>query len=403
MIRRCLVLIFTLMVLQGCDSSKSSDTITSPAIGVTMVSAGSTHSCGIFDGSAMCWGGQNEGALGNNKNEATSAATRVQVDGLTTGVTALASHRTFSCAVVSGAVKCWGTSLIGSVDGTATGYRSIVPAQVKGLTANATAVAVGLYHGCALISGGVKCWGSNSNGQLGSTLAGSSISEPVAVDGLTTGVTAIAAGVHSTCAVVSGGVKCWGVNTHGQLGDGTTTTAYSPVTVTNLPAGTGIASLAIGGDSDGTHVCAVTTAGAVMCWGANGKGQLGNGTTTDSKVPAAVSGLTTGASSVAAGVRHSCAILTSGKVKCWGYNNVGQLGNGSVTDASSPVEVSEITTSISSIAAGGTLTAEGITSHSCVTLADKSAKCWGGGRDGQLGNGGSGTGTQATTPTAVVN
>ena len=153
------------------------------------------------------------------------------------------------------------------------------------------------------------------------------------MSGLSSGVASIAAGYDDTCALTTGGaVKCWGYNGHGELGDGSTTDSTTPVDVSGLTSG--VAGIAAGWD----HTCALTTGGAVKCWGDNFYGQLGDTTTTDRSTPADVSGVSSGVV-VAAGTYHTCALITGGGVKCWGDNAYGQLGNGSTTSTSVPVAV----------------------------------------------------------------
>src|SRR6266540_1013484 len=178
----------------------------------------------------------------------------------------------------------------------------------------ATAGAAGDYHTCALLqNGAARCWGLNSTGQLGDGSTTNSAT-PVAVSGITT-ATVVSSGYFHTCAVLQDGtVRCWGDNTYGQLGDGTTiippavrggpSTAHSatPVTVSGISTAVTVSA------ADGFHTCAVLQDGTVRCWGDNSTGQLGNGSTTNSATPVTVSGIST-AVAVSIGVIHTCASL----------------------------------------------------------------------------------------------
>jgi hypothetical protein len=184
-----------------------------------------------------------------------------------------------SCAIVAGGqVRCWGSGHNGRLGDGSFRPISAIPVSVSGLT-GATAIAAGIGHTCAVVSDGqVQCWGWNMSGQLGDGTNTNYAVIPTTVTGLT-GATAIAAGLH-TCATVSGGhARCWGDNDTGQLGDGTTTASRVPVAVNGLSGSTAIAAgYSSYGPPYGGHACAVGAGGEVRCWGLNSQGQLGNGT-----------------------------------------------------------------------------------------------------------------------------
>ena len=270
-----------------------------------------------------------------------------QADGLTnvaiSQIGVLTANRLVSsgvystCALLStGVVKCWGQNSNGQLgDGTTTQRNA--PVTVLGLTTDVNVVETGYWQACVLLSSGaVKCWGQNAYGQLGDGTTTNS-STPVNVSTLSSGVIAISAGYYHTCALLStGAVKCWGLNTYGELGDGTTTTSSTPVNVSTLSSG--VSAISAGG----YQTCALLSTGAVKCWGQNTNGQVGDGSTTQRNSPVDVSGLTSGVTTISAGYLHSCAVLSTGVIKCWGLNSTGQLGDASTTQRTSPVDVSGI-------------------------------------------------------------
>lgn len=230
----------------------------------------------------------------------------------------------------------------------------------------ATHISVGDATTCAIATGGgLSCWGSNDRGQLGD---GTTIDRftPVAVSGLGAGVAAVSAGSDMTCAVTtSGGAKCWGGNEKGQLGDGTTVDRPTPVDVSGLTSG--VAAIAAGSSS----ACALTTGGGVKCWGYNVRGTLGDGTFTDSPTPVDVVGLASGVAAITHGGGHACALLTGGGVKCWGANFSGELGNGLTADSNVPVDVTGLTSGVTAVSSG-----PGVGTDSCALLTTGAVKCW---------------------------
>jgi alpha-tubulin suppressor-like RCC1 family protein len=265
-------------------------------------------------------------------------------------------------------------------------------------------IAAGNGHTCAVtIVGGVKCWGLNFYGQLGDNtntyrslpvdvLAGPAL-PPLA------GVTAISTGLNHTCVLIGGGAKCWGDNSKGQLGDGTNTQRLTPVSVSGL--GSGVISIA----AAGLHTCALVSGGGVNCWGNNLPSRLGDNTVTQSSIPVDVLAgpgpgpifpLLSGATLLAAGSQseHTCAIVGSG-VDCWGSDVYGQLG------VNMPLlGVGRVALPVVSL--GGTVTTLALGgAHTCAVISGGVVQCWGNNSfGGQLGDN---TKTDRRTPVNVAN
>lgn len=245
-------------------------------------------------------------------------------------------------------------------------------------------LALGTQHTCAITdSGGVNCWGNNDQGQLGNaTFATSTKPQPVA--GLA-GVRQVSAGAQHTCALLHGGsVSCWGQNGSGQLGndDPLGQNSFVPVAVAGLTGATALA-------SGGFHNCALLGDGTVSCWGQDGMGELGDGNPGDYAIaPAAVTGITAAnpATALAAGEFHTCALLTDDTVKCWGANGSGQLGDGTTDDRSVPTAVA----GLPAVADSPALAVTAGNAHTCVVVDHPDdpnrAYCWGLNTYGQLGH-----------------
>ena len=256
----------------------------------------------------------------------------MQVFGITdaTAITAGDSH---SCALRrDGTISCWGGGQLGN----GTNWNSSVPVQVEGI-ADATAIAAGGGHSCALRRGGtISCWGDNFRGRLGNGQSGNNAGSliPVQVEGIAD-ATAIAAGGGHSCALRRGGtISCWGANWDGRLGNGQSGNnagSLIPVQVEGIADATAIA-------AGSGHSCALRRGGTISCWGGNYWGQLGNGTNWNSSVPVQVEGIAD-ATAIAAGSGHSCALRRGGTISCWGGNFRGRLGNGTTRDSSIPVQV----------------------------------------------------------------
>ena len=364
----------------GCSATCQSESMPP-----TLLDAGRYHNCAITGaGGVKCWGRSNYGQIGDGNTE--NRLVPVDVDGLTSGVESVTAGYN-SCAVTtSGGLKCWGRNTEGQVGDNSTSNR-YSPVNVDGLTSGVEAVSCGQRHCCALLdTGGVKCWGDNNNGELGDGTTNDRLT-PVDVTGLASGVKVISVGSYHTCALTTaGGVKCWGANTGGRLGDNTEDDKSEPVDTVGLTSG--VVDL-FTGDS---HNCAVTTGGGLKCWGSNGSGQLGNNSTSNALTPVNVTGLTSGVAGGGAGPSHTCALLTSGGLKCWGSNDYGEIGDGTSIEKHIPANVTGLSSGVSAVVGGN--------DHSCALLASGDIKCWGRNNYGQLGLN---TTDNSSLPATVVN
>jgi alpha-tubulin suppressor-like RCC1 family protein len=296
--------------------------VPSLASGVKAIAVGGNHSCALTTGGSVeCWGSNTYGQLGNDSTTDSDVPTVVPY--LASDIAGIVAGFNHTCAVTSGGgVECWGDNQSGQL-GNGSTQQSLVPVAVMGLSAGVTTLAAGYGHTCAVTQAGVECWGANAFGQLGNNSTTDS-PVPVLVAGLSSGVVAIAAGTQHTCAVVSGLVRCWGDNSFSQLGELFISQSPVPVDVGGL--GSNIVSSIAAGE---VHTCVLTKTGGMFCWGANTYGQLGDPSSVPGQVGIAqpVSGLSSGVTAIAAGSQHTCAVLTGGVVECWGLNNGGQLGD----------------------------------------------------------------------------
>jgi len=381
------------------DGSTASRAIPTLTIGmenqaVFSVSAGTSTGCAItaFGGLELsCWGED----AGDGSPVSTVHTSAVAVTGLPAGGVSQVSAAFGGCAVtllggLSTGADCWGDNSKGELgNNTTTDATSAV--KVKKLSA-VQAITTSDLHACALAHHGeVLCWGSNSNGQLGDGTT-TDRHTPVQVTGLPANATQVEAGGRHTCALlVDGTVWCWGKGGNGELGNGSTSDSSVPVQVTGLPAAVQIA---IGGNQlSGNSSCALTMSGGVFCWGWNNSGQLGNGTTTDSDVPVAVTGLGSGVLAIADDGSTACAVTTAETASCWGDNSVGELGDGAIGgNVTTPVTVGGFT------ALGGAISSENGASVCGISITG-AAVCWGWNGDGQLGDGST---TSSPVPTPVT-
>ncbi|WP_395683344.1 hypothetical protein [Dokdonella sp.] len=349
--------------------------------GVASISAKSSHTCAaMLVGKARCWGSNWAGELGGG--DSSSHSTPIEVVGLGS-VQSVALGNGFSCArSTEGAIECWGGNSDGTL-GNGTFRGSLVPVDVA-LLSGALAINAGGRHACAITNlHEAVCWGNDFFGQLGNATTTQRLT-PVDVIGVGS-IDAVSAGFSHTCALTAASTAaCWGNNYGGQLGDGTTERRLVPTDVTGL--GNGVRAVSGGR----RHSCAIDASGGVECWGENAYGQLGDGSTTDRATPAAISALGADNLAIATGWYHTCAITSAGGAKCWGDNSSGQLGDGSTTQRETPVQVAGLASGVLALALGET--------HTCALMQTGGIKCWGGNWSGELGTG---DGQQHTTPVDV--
>lgn len=374
------------------------------------VSAGNSHTCGTdSSGNGYCWGFNINGELGNNSTTNSSIPVLVSQGARPGGVTfsSISAGSGSTCAVGSnGAGYCWGDNEVGQLGNGSTGTYSTAPvlvnqgARSSGVTFQSISTGgwpddleTNYAHTCGVGSdGNGYCWGDNSFGQLGNSSTTNS-GEPVLVSqgarGASVTFVNISAGDNHTCGVGSdGNGYCWGYNYNGQLGNGASGSGvYStePVLVTK-PAGITFVSISAGG----AHTCGVGSDGNGYCWGNNGNGRLGNGSTTQSTTPVLVSqgarpaGVTF--SSISAGNNHTCGAGSDGNGYCWGDNYYGELGSGGVTGLGAYSDVPVLVNRgarpssviLNDIDTGGT--------HTCAVGNSGAGYCWGSNSEGRLGN-----------------
>lgn len=390
----------------GTNSSKAvlvkSDAATT-LTNVVAITAGGIHTCVITkSGLAYCWGGNGDGQLGNNNLAVTASDYPVQVlldNGLPlTTVSTISAGNYHVCATTkAGLAYCWGDNVLGQL-GTHSYDDKDAATQVLDATignqplTNVTGINTKLLHTCATRkTGTVACWGNNSDGQLGdgSTETRNSavtVEIPNPTDAPLTNIQQVSVGAAFTCATSkSGAIVCWGKNTDGQLGD--TTNMDSSTAATQVKLLGGVALTGMRHVSAGlSHACALSKTGVFYCWGDNGNGNLSNGSISDSnyaiqpvfRQSSPLSNIAT----VDSGESHSCALSKSGTVSCWGNNDFGQLGDGTLVSKTGAVTAQmnggATLTAMSSMTAGRM--------HSCTVAKDGNAYCWGANSAGQLGD-----------------
>lgn len=283
-------------------------------------------------------------------------------------VSALTSGIYHSCATAGEAgLFCWGNNDEGQL-GTGKFSPSPLAVAIEG-SGGLYSIAAGFLTTCGLAFGGdAFCWGDNEYGSLGSGDSPPRSAVPVAVASEVNFNSITVGGLHACGLGSEGEAYCWGFNGFGQLGDGTTTDRSTPVRVAVDATFRSISAGYI-------HTCGITTAGQVLCWGLNEFGQLGDGSTVDRSIPGAVGGQRQ-FTEVSSGGLHTCALTEAGEAFCWGFNDFGQLGNGTTQEVLQPLSVGEMR--FASLSAGGL--------HTCGVSTEGAGYCWGYNGSGALGD-----------------
>ncbi|WP_412745437.1 fibronectin type III domain-containing protein [Krasilnikovia sp. MM14-A1004] len=407
MIKRIGIVVAALTLLAGAAGMPAQAV---PTGAVTQVTVGGSFTCALRSGRPYCWGHNDAGKLGDGTTTSRSNPVPVSRGTIPSGVTlgGLTAGGNHACGLGSnGRAYCWGDDSEGQLgDGSSGPYRGTPAAVTTGALPGGvtlTRLSAGFAHTCGLGSDDwVYCWGFDGIGQLGDG-GSTSVAAPVAVaaGAIPGGVTftQVSSGSMHTCGLGSDGqAYCWGRNVNGQLGDGTTTDQSTPVAVAAgaIPGGVTLTQIASGNE----QTCGLGSNGRAYCWGYNGSGELGDGTTTGQSAPVEVAagaipgGVTL--TGIASGIQSNCGLGSNGHAYCWGDNTYGQVGDGSTTNRSTPVAVAA-----GAIPGGVTLTqiaGGGDNWQRCALGTDGHAYCWGLNFNGQLGDGST---TDRSTPVPV--
>jgi alpha-tubulin suppressor-like RCC1 family protein len=300
---------------------------------VVFVSIGQRHTCAAtLEGRVYCWGAGSRGQLGDGTTEEVRSSPAL-VKSLGLPARKVQCGKEHTCVELKdGTAQCWGSNELGEL-GDGTKNDRALPTKVEGVRGIRKLSVGGGQHACAALTNGeILCWGSNTHGQLG-LAAGAPVTVPTRVQGLPA-ASKVYVGLDHSCALLPDATtQCWGANDHGQLGDGTTNPRATPAPVFGLA---GIESLAVGWQV----TCAAMTTGTVQCWGANDHGQLGIGSLGPSHAtPTVVQGITHSSNELSVKGGNACTIAEDRTLRCWGWNDEGQLGDGTKEPRPAPVSI----------------------------------------------------------------
>ena len=343
------------------------------------IAAGQSHTCAINnDHTVWCWGDNSLKQLGSGVSVSTgNSTTPVQTAALPSGriPSTIAAGLSHTCLLATdGSVWCWGANGSGAL-GDGTTFGKAAPTQVS-LPATATSIAAGGYETCAVLSTqSLYCWGKNSNGQVGNGQSPADETSPQLVGQIPSSfvVSQLDIGDVHVCAVsTAGAVWCWGNYLNGRLGSTAQSDALLPTATSSL---NGTAIMVSAGKA---HTCVVLSGGALRCFGSNGQGQIGQALTTTSN-SSTNEILLSNTQRVSSGGEFTCVLLTSGNVQCFGKDNVGQLASGAISSPRvTPGDVTNLGGTAVDVVAGS--------NHACAVLATGVVKCWGKNDLGQVGS-----------------